>query len=130
MNEHQFYQKFQDHMKGHGAHCQRIENTVGSGVPDINVCLLGMEAWAELKMIIPVGVLLRKEQYAWGMRRAQAGGTVVVIADDGDFFHCWKFPDVQVEAYGNSDKYVRIHSKPSETLETMLQVKKFLFPCI
>lgn len=95
-------------------HVQRIENTVGSGMPDVNFCSFGIETWVELKVAIqPKGeVWLRKEQFAWSMRRASCLGRVFVVALNQDMVWVWKYPDVQVEAVGTSEKYVRITNAP------------------
>lgn len=59
-------------------HVIRIENSVGQGMPDANVCDGGREFWLELKYGHSE-VLLRPHQYAWGMRRAAHGGHVFII---------------------------------------------------
>lgn len=61
-----------------GLHPQRIENTAGSGVPDINCCLGGREIWIECKINQP---LLRPFQWAWINRRVNVGGKVFVIVE-------------------------------------------------
>ena len=127
MNEHDLYRKIAEQFpKGH---VQRIETSTGSGVPDINICYLGMEAWVEAKMVIPGGVILRKEQFAWGMRRAQAGGMAAVLAAEeaGDLFYYWKFPDIQVTPWHRDDKYVKILNQPNLISQNLTHIKKFLF---
>ena len=108
----------------------RVENGVGAGMPDINICLLGMEVWIESKIHLGSrGVLLRKEQYAWGLRRANAGGSVFVVAfDETARYHVWHYPHFQVVPVAG-DKYVRISSEP-QTMGLLSQVKKILFPCV
>lgn len=54
-------------------HWQRIENTAGSGVPDINGCF-HCEVWIEFKEARGKTIILRPEQVAWLMRRSRAGG--------------------------------------------------------
>lgn len=115
------------------ADVMRIECTTMNGVPDFNVCYLGTEAWIESK-VMSRGLLLRKEQYAWGHRRAGAGGDVFVIGWDQttDMIRIWKFPQITATAYDG--KYVRVTSLSSmEYLRsdpaTKTLVRKFVFPC-
>jgi len=93
-------------------HVQRIETTTGPGVPDLNVCHNAQEMWIELKMVIKQGILLRKEQYGWGMKRAIHGGYVYVMAlnKDAGIIHVWLYPKIDVSSY--NDKYVKIESQP------------------
>lgn len=60
---------------------QRIETTIGRGIPDITWCNDGTEVWIETKVGPKNHIRLRPEQYAWGSRRAVAGGVVLVIAE-------------------------------------------------
>jgi len=60
---------------------QRIENRVGSGAPDVNVCHQGVEMWIELKegrigRDNCVRVRIRPPQRAWATRRLNAKGNV------------------------------------------------------
>lgn len=73
-----------------GAHSQRIENTAGSGVPDINCCWRGVELWIECKMH---DALLRPFQWAWINRRVAAGGRVFVLVERETCFllYCKEF---------------------------------------
>jgi hypothetical protein len=110
------------------SHALRVENMIGSGIPDLNICHMGMEAWVECKLVIPGGVILRKEQYAWGMRRAAAGGTIAIIAFDNHFYYAWRFPDLEVSPWHRDNKYVKVESLPHVTSEELSIIKKFLFP--
>jgi hypothetical protein len=40
-----------DRRCGHSAHLQRIENRVGSGVPDVFAATFGWQGWVELKVL-------------------------------------------------------------------------------
>ena len=113
-------------------HVQRIETTTGSGIPDINICLQSKEIWVEAKMVLPAGVILRKEQFAWGHRRVADGGQVFVLAYNANewMFYIWKFPDIQVSPWHNDAKYVRIDNKPAVAEVSIIAVKTFLFPDI
>lgn len=134
--EQRFWQRLRPHVPGH---VFRIENGLGAGMPDVNACYQGKEAWIELKVWIPgAGVLLRKEQYAWGRGRAVAGGKVFVIceAEDAGVVLCFAYPQFLVSPYGRSEKYVSIDDATkagTSTLHTWSQIKgnslaKILFP--
>lgn len=95
-----------------GGHCQTIETTTGSGIPDINVCYDGKEFWVETKIAMPTGaVLLRPFQHAWIRRRASFGGKVMVLALEPvtDTVWVWWAYDIVVESQG---KYLKIISAP------------------
>lgn len=79
-----------------GLHMERIENVVGVGTPDVNICHEGKEAWVELKLIrsfpkrstTPVRIPhFKEEQLYWIQERAKAGG------------RAWLFVQVQGEGY-------------------------------
>lgn len=60
---------------------QRVENTAGTGTPDVNYCIGGEDGWAELKAWERVRLSgrftvpkLREDQAAWLTRRATVGG--------------------------------------------------------
>lgn len=56
---------------------QRIESALtGGGIPDINGCLDGVEAWVELKFTTAWSVAFRPAQIGWAERRMRAGGRV------------------------------------------------------
>jgi len=60
---------------------QRVENRVGSGAPDVNVCYKGVEMWVEnkegrLNLDGRVRAKIRPAQRAWATRRMNAGGQV------------------------------------------------------
>lgn len=103
-------------------HVQRVENTVGNGVPDINVCYKEKEYWIETK-VAAGAPLLRKEQYAWGTRRAKEGGIVEVWSYDTDIgcVFVYEFP-VTVKKVR---RYLRITSGPI-TILNLESVSKFL----
>lgn len=70
-------------------HLQRIENSVGNGVPDTNGCWRGREFWIELKVARGLKVELTPLQAAWLRTRALAGGNSWVLARKGDVFRLW-----------------------------------------
>jgi len=110
--EKKFYQWFRTQMNEHQVHIQRIENTVGSGIPDVNLCHKGNEAWVELKILTNGRTLLRGVQYAWGIKRSQAGGKVWVLCLDTrtEAIFMYRFPKVRVERYAK--KYLAVTSTP------------------
>lgn len=60
-------------------HCQRVEVTTGSGVPDINCCWHEGEFWIETKISKSASVYLRKYQKPWILQRQLFGGKVYVL---------------------------------------------------
>jgi hypothetical protein len=71
------------------AHCQRIETSTSSGVPDLNVVWREYEFWVETKITVGGKTTLRPYQWAWINRRTRAGGTVLIISEDDDYVHVW-----------------------------------------
>jgi hypothetical protein len=109
---------------------QRIENTTGCGVPDVNACYKGLDAWIELKVYIQGCVVLRKEQYAWLSKRAAHDGNVMVIAHNPDAGH-----DSEIEIYtapftgrpwGNQGKYVALTSEPEYMFSKNDLIERYL----
>ena len=86
-----------------------IETNTSRGVPDMNLCYEGVDAWLELKLFVGGRVLLRPEQYAWGTRRAFHKGRAFVGAlHPNNRIHFFRFPfDVIPHS-----KYLSIVSKP------------------
>ena len=111
---------------GNPADIQRIETSTASGIPDTNWCYNGQEVWVELKICSPkMGVLLRKEQYAWGMRRSNHDGKVFVLALSGNMLLLYRFPHIQAIPYG---KYLKIvNTMPTLLPKCKEQLLKHLF---
>jgi hypothetical protein len=110
--------------------CHRIENCAGSGMPDVNMCYEGFEIWVELKVLPLNMILLRPAQYAWGMRRGTAGGSVFIVnAHEDGLLSIWTYPHVTCTPYG---KYARIVNTVDEGPfiidRSMRFLLKFLFP--
>lgn len=64
----------------------RIENAVGSGMPDIEGCLRGNQFWVESKIARGKGLLRikwRPRQIPWLRRRWLAGGSCFFLAQAG-----------------------------------------------
>ena len=76
------------------AHFQRVETWAGSGVPDTNCCMDGVEAWIELKQVSRpktnrglIKPKVKPEQIAWeALRRAAGGRTWVGLMVDHEFY--------------------------------------------
>lgn len=92
--EQKFYYLIKEHIPGH---VNRIENSTGVGIPDVNFCFDGLETWLELKanvnllcaeeevIQIPFGTKrLRDSQIIWHGQRVNAGGRVLIAIRDGD----------------------------------------------
>lgn len=129
--EQQFYRYMRDKFPGH---VQRIENTVGVGMPDLNLCHNGREVWIELKVFVDDKVLLRKEQHAWMSTRAKNGGDCYVFALDvaTQTIWVWQYkPHLSVLAYGTANKYVAICDTFPSQIPKWIDAKDleiFLFP--
>ncbi len=125
--EQSFHNWVKDHIPGHH---QRIESIAGSsGIPDLSVCYKGSETWLELKVPVEGKVILRKEQYAWGLRRAVNGGSVWVVANFGAWIYLWKFEIKiwRVAPYGKDGKYVQImelptHKVPKDAVDELIRI--------
>ncbi len=116
-----------------GADVARIENCVQLGMPDMNICLHGLECWVESKVANGRGIVLRKEQFAWGVRRAQHGGSVFIVARIHDeLILLFKYPNLSVRPRGDqrtldvvSEAYARI---PGTDQVCKRMLRKALFP--
>ena len=126
-DEKKFYAWLRDGLSNmSNMHIQRIENTTSPGVPDINVANMNaadkamglttgnIEVWIELKMVLPEGIVIRKEQYAWGIKRSMCGGNVFILAYDieKETIRIHMFPHIIVKPRGTQEKYVTIVSNP------------------
>lgn len=120
-SEKQFSAWLMDKLKGHA---QRIETTTGNGVPDINLCHKGREFWIETKIGPSHRTLLRKEQYAWGTRRALNGGVVLIYSFDPitDLIAIWSFP-VSIVKCG---KYLKITTPPDAQHSKSAYIKSII----
>lgn len=81
MTESALYQKIKKALPL--VHFTRIENSIGSGMFDVNACYVGQEFWIELKIDKGVNdrnVLIRSSQYAWSTMRQRAGGKLLLLA--------------------------------------------------
>jgi hypothetical protein len=122
--EQKFYQQFRKNLPKY-ADCVRVENVLQSGMPDVNVCLDGREIWVELKCYDHSKVLIRPQQYAWGMRRAETLGRVFIVAlHPSNNIHVWMFPRIDVIPDG---KYLMVGSRFCEQsyLDPALNIQLF-----
>jgi len=75
-----------------GGHVQNIEDAYSTGVPDMNICINGREAWIECKYLkawpkragTGVRVKFRPGQVNWLVKRGRAGGRAFVALQVGD----------------------------------------------
>lgn len=117
-------------LTGAGIHAQRIETTTASGVPDINVCMQGLEFWIETKVFTPSkDVMLRPYQRNWMHRRSCADGLSYVLALDEqtNLIHIWPY---KMMAYESSGAYLRITTKAPVTIEKNVDLKSRFFGTI
>jgi Holliday junction resolvase len=90
MKESEFWRQVKVGLEAQGAHLSRIENTAGSGIPDVNACRGGVEVWIELKIFHGRRLYFRNSQRSWIFRRDAAGGQIFVLArkDERLFLYC------------------------------------------
>jgi hypothetical protein len=68
----------------------RLENLVGTGMPDVNGCLNGVEVWLELKYVASgFKIHFQPTQPPWIFRRALSGGRVYVLARKEDVLYLY-----------------------------------------
>jgi hypothetical protein len=93
MSEQKDYKKFKDYVTVYGDRIDRIENVMVLGMPDVNYCAEGTEAWIEIKSpkepkkaITPLfgsNHKLSIDQKNWFLRQKKAGGIgLILIATD------------------------------------------------
>jgi hypothetical protein len=97
-SEHQLRREFCKRVREAGGHAQPIEDGLTAGVPDVNVCLAGVESWMEIK----TGHKLSPEQRKWLVTRARAGGRVFVLRQKGKQLQL--FDGVQAALYLDRDE--------------------------
>lgn len=70
-------------------HWMRLENAVGTGMPDVNGCLNGVEAWIENKVTDGYAISFRPTQPAWIFQRVMHGGRVFILVRKKDTFYLY-----------------------------------------
>ena len=103
MSENSATKTFRNNWASEGAHPQRIEDKITPGIPDTNICWLGLEAWFEGKFLrkLPArddtlvqfgskGEPRLRHQRNWLTTRAKAGGSAFwwVRVQDTCWFMC------------------------------------------
>lgn len=73
-------------------HMERLENMIGAGHPDVELCYMGRQNWIEQKVakrparattVLRFGSPLRDSQYEWALKRIAAGGRVWYLIQVG-----------------------------------------------
>ena len=93
MAESSDYKTFKKNMPKPGDRLDRVENVVGTGMPDVNFCSRGVECWIEMKSpkepkrastpLFGSNHKLSQDQKNWLLRQCRAGGfSYVLIATD------------------------------------------------
>lgn len=95
-------------------HFTRIENTLTSGTPDINVCSEGIEAWIEAKNLGKKFPTLRKAQFAWIYDHQKVGGIACVLNLDFGIRTATIWHGIEAEAC--DEKHVQITNEPDFTI--------------
>ena len=76
-NESKIYDLLKANLKN--VHFTRIESHTENGIPDVNACYNGVEAWIELKANLSKDLGLSKYQIVWIRRRIMSGGNVWIM---------------------------------------------------
>jgi hypothetical protein len=77
----QVWHVMRDKVAAYG-HWERVENAAGSGMPDVNYCVNGVEGWVELKIAERVGSKppkLTLGQVMWAEERARNRGRAFLL---------------------------------------------------
>lgn len=127
--EARFWVTVRRHLPGHVI---RVENCIGNGTPDVNVCYEKQEAWIELKIKENGIYKIRKEQHVWGCLRARSGGRVFVLGFDPKtaHVHLHQYP-FEVEPI--NDKYKKITRLPiaeCKLANLRISILPIIFPCL
>ncbi len=70
-------------------YCQRLENRVSEGMPDVYMCMDSVVIWLELKIIKHSKVSVSKSQIAWHLGHSRCGGVSFFLLHEpssGDVF--------------------------------------------
>lgn len=87
MSEKQEYQLLKKNMPQGHDRLDRIENLAGTGTPDLNYCIDGVEGWIEMKSATerfkPNSKLLKhklsQDQMNWFLKQRNAGGRAYIL---------------------------------------------------
>ena len=83
-------------------HMCRVEDSAGSGMPDVDACRDGATAKVELKVTHGRWLHFRNSQRSWTARRAVAGGAVFVLAYCDGSLYLWRTIDLFSESMVHS----------------------------
>jgi len=89
MRESTFWSQVKAKLVDDETHLCRLENSSGSGMPDVNGCRRGAERWIELKMFHGQRLHFRASQRSWMLSRKKVGGKVWVLARKDDEIFLW-----------------------------------------
>jgi hypothetical protein len=99
-----------------------------TGFPDVNVCVNGVTKWIELKVVTAKRTLLRKEQFAWALRRSVHHDPVILISwnEQTDEIMIWTMV-VGMIVRGYS-KYLEVVTEPNVRMsKRTIPIKTILF---
>ena len=140
INEVTFYRsKVKGYLSEWGDH-DRIENAIGSGIPDISYCIAGRQGWLELKIVHANGkIYFQQFQPAWLKRRARhsrgTGVFVLAAGINGDKTWLWLYPPQAIfdAELAKEDRWLTVRRdrlKPmvagQDVLQTWLEIKTAL----
>lgn len=84
VKESYFWQQVKAGLSDAQTHLSRIENTAGTGISDVTACTRGIDIWIELKVFHDGRLNFRTSQRVWITLRSGVGGTVWILARNGD----------------------------------------------
>lgn len=95
MKESSFWSQIRDGFNGLPDHgkpfCHRIENSAGTGQPDVNIAYAGREVWLELKVYKGRQIEVRHSQFRWLRNRlAQDLNNTFIVARYKNEIHVWR----------------------------------------
>jgi hypothetical protein len=95
MKETDLFARIRPHLAGHGEY-DRVENSLGSGMPDIFYNLSGITGWIETKLMRSGLLKFEKFQPNWIRKHNRAGlnRIFVVAMDERETIHVWYARDV------------------------------------
>ena len=95
MTEAQLHSLLKKNIEGHWC---RVENTIGAGMPDVNVVHNGIEIWIELKIIKGNYLLFEWSQINWfNCRQLNGMENIYVVARNADKIMIIKAADIKKE---------------------------------
>lgn len=80
VKESYFWSQVKAGFVANGVLADRIENSAGTGICDVNACKDGKVVWVELKVFHGNRLHFRTSQRIWIMKRLAAGDTIFILA--------------------------------------------------